>query len=480
MSNFSNIFPNAEQFDTMNILLASIAGQSGGIGLKNFKDIQMLNRLGLASKVMVPGDQITVEKEAAINATVSGSITAASVDETVFVEKVGEVHAGVYEFSFNGAAWHLGGEAVELSSYGISVTGTPTDGDLIEVHETASTLVFDIVDFDKHHPADHNLKHSISLLCHEAVASFAYNPTQALVCVREGALPAGTYSLTVDSGYDASYNDLQYGNFQFTLTKEVPTGGQLMLSWGYQKMLSKAKVSTYQKFSTTPIESDIAIQAIQTPLNTNLGTIGNGTITTTTLRKTDFPAGEDPFIATVAVNNASRARCGSNDIASSCMMQWLSSDAASGWHQQISEFDRPQTTPTAGFLYGIDPEFKAIIGKVKLRTAKNTVSDGNGYVDGEYLGWLASMTEVGFGANNGVYETSPDAGGTVTNTPFAMYVGATNADRIKYGNGAARVWWLRSPHPSNAPSERCVDTDGSLNRSSASNGSWAVPGLDII
>lgn len=480
MSNFSNIFPNAEQFDTMNILLASIAGQSGGIALKSHKDTQMLTRLGLASKVMVPGDQYTVEKASQITATVSGQITGATVDFAKFINQVGHAHEGVYEFSYDGAAWSLDGETVELRDYGITVTGTPANGDKIAAHETASTLVFDIVDFDKHHPADPNLTHSISLLCHEAVAGFAYNPTQALVCVREGALPAGTYSLTVDSGYDASYNDLQYGNFQFTLTKEVPTGGQLMLSWGYQKMLSKAKVSTYQKFSTTPIESDIAIQAIPTPLNTNLGTIGNGTITTTTLRKTDSPAGEDPFIATVAVNNAARARYGSNDIASSCMTQWLSSDAASGWHQQISEFDRPQTTPTAGFLYGIDPEFKAIIGKVKLRTAKNTVSDGGGYVDGEYLGWLASMTEVGFGANNGVYETSPDAGGTVTNTPFALYVGATNADRIKYGNGAARGCWLRSPDPSGASGERVVGTDGSLHYYYAYGGSWAVPGLDII
>jgi hypothetical protein len=116
----------------------------------------------------------------------------------------------------------------------------------------------------------------------------------------------------------------------------------------------------------------------------------------------------------------------------------------------------------------------------ELRTAKNTVSDGGGYVDGEYLGWLASMTEVGFGANNGVYETSPDAGGTVTNTPFALYVGATNADRIKYGNGAARNWWLRSSNPSGANYERLVGADGSLGSGGALNGFWAVPGLDII
>lgn len=467
----ANIFPNAGQFDTMNVLLAAIAGQSGGIGLKSFKDIQMLNRLGLANKVMVPGDQIAVEKETAINATVSGSITGATVTATTFIEKIGEVRAGVYEFSYNGAAWHYEDEPVELSAYGISVAGAPSDGDLIEVHETASTLVFDIVDFDKHHPADPNLSHSISLLCHEAVAGFSYNPTQALLCVRSGSLPAGQYWFDVDSSYDTSYAS-GYSKVFFILEQPVQEGGQLMLSWGYQKQLSTAKVSTYQKFSTAPIESNIAVSniVINSEMEAKkLGTIANSAIVEETVDG-----------VTLGINNASRARYGSNDIASACMMQWLSSDAASGWHQQISEFDRPQTTPTAGFLYGIDPEFKAIIGKVKLRTAKNTVTDGGGYVDGEYLGWLASMTEVGFGANNGVHETSPDSDGNATKTPFALYVGATNADRIKYGNGAARVWWLRSPNPSSAGNERHVNTGGSLNSYYASNGYWAVPGLDII
>ena len=458
----------------MNVLLASIAGQSGGIAMKRFKDIQMLNRLGLASKVMVPGDQIAVEKESSINATVSGNISAASVNADTFIAKMGTVHDGVYEFSYNGAAWHLDGEAVELSEYGISVTGTAQDGDLIEVHESATTLVFDIVDFDKHHPADPNLKHSISLLCHDAVAGFAYNPTQALACVRSGGpLPAGTYCFTVDASYDPGYNGHEDGPYLiFQLAQAVPNGGQIMLSWGYQAQLSAAKISTYPQFGTTAIESNVAVSLAETVSVSvqNLGTIGNGAVSTTTT------VGD----VVVAVNNAARARYGSNDIAHSCMMQWLSSDAASGWHHQVSEFDRPQTTPTAGFLYGIDPEFKAVLGRVKLRTAKNTVTDGGGYTDGEYLGWLASMTELNFGANNSVYETSPDENGTVTTTPFALYAGANNSDRIKRNSGTARHWWLRSPHPSNASSERDVYTDGSLNDYSANGGIWAVPGLDII
>ena len=90
------------------------------------------------------------------------------------------------------------------------------------------------------------------------------------------------------------------------------------------------------------------------------------------------------------------------------------------------------------------------------------------------------MKELGWGANNSVYETSPDENSNVSNKPFALYDGATNSDRIKYNNGTARTWWLRSPLPSSAYNERLVSTDGSLYYNFANHGYWAVPGLDII
>lgn len=460
------VFPNKEQFDIMNTLLAAIASDNGGIVPQNYKDIQMLNRLGLASKVFHVGGQIAVEKEQSITANVTGSITGATVDADTFIAKMGTVHTGVYEFTYNGAAWHLDGVAVDLTEYGITVTGTPAANDIIEVHETSATVVFDVVDFDKHHPADPNLEHSISLLCHDAQAAIPYNPTQALLAVRTGTLPAGDYYFEVDSTYDASYNS-GYDYVGFTLAQTLPAGGQLMLGWGYNAQLSSAKISTYEKFSTTARESNVAITNSAT--GTKLGTITNGVVATTTVSD-----------VVVAVNNASRARYGSNDVLSAVSQQWISSAAASGWHKQVNEFDRPQTTPTAGFLYGMDPAFVSILGNVKLRTAKNTVTEDGGYVDSTFLGWLPSMTELGFGANNSVYETSPDSSGNVTNTPFSLYKNASNADRIKRNSGTARYWWMRSPHPSTAGHERRVDTDGSLNAGHASDGHWVVPGLDII
>ncbi|MBR3585054.1 MAG: hypothetical protein IKO00_03425 [Oscillospiraceae bacterium] len=480
------LFPNKEGQDQTNVALLAIAGaidrKNHSAGRLSFKELWMLNRMGLAHTVVAPGEtQIEVMKETAINASVSGSITGAAVNEDTFIAMVGEVKEGNYEFSYNGAAWHLDGEPVDLGDYGITITGTPASGDLIEVHETAGVVTFDVAAIDQHRPANPALKHSISLLCTEAVAGFPYCPTQAAIVVKSGKLDKNVdYYVEIPADYDASYHT--GGNYlSFRLSEDVPAGGQVMIPWAYQQQLANVKIATYTAFSTTPIESNVSVTVKSTVTqgtDYSLGSLTNGEIQEQTLAYSN---------SVVLLNNINRMRYGSNDARTSCMLQWLSSDAASGWHQQVSPFDRPQTTPTAGFLHGMDPEFLQIIGKVKLRSAFNTVckslageSNTATYYDGEYLAWLPSMTELGWGANNGVIETSPNADGNVENKPLALFDGATNADRIRRNSGTARHWWLRSPHPSYAYNERYVYTDGSLRHDYAGNGYWAVPGLDII
>lgn len=73
-------------------------------------------------------------------ATVSGTgITAATVTASTFKTAVSNV-TGTYVFTADvsvGTTWSLGGETVELVTYGISVTGTAEDGDKITVVFTA-------------------------------------------------------------------------------------------------------------------------------------------------------------------------------------------------------------------------------------------------------------------------------------------------------------------------------------------------------
>ena len=123
-----NIFPNKEQFDTMNMLLASIASNTGaGIKVRNFKDIQTIVRAGLASKVFAIGDQIEIEKASTANAKVgegSSGVTAVTVDVqkiSAALSEAGHAIAGSFELVYDGVNWkNEGGGTVNLANWGIT------------------------------------------------------------------------------------------------------------------------------------------------------------------------------------------------------------------------------------------------------------------------------------------------------------------------------------------------------------------------
>ena len=76
---------------------------------------------------------------ATATATVTGDVTSAEVAAATFGGKVGA--SGTYTFTYasTGSAWKLNGTTVTLTEYGISVTGTPGNGDTITVVYTAAS-----------------------------------------------------------------------------------------------------------------------------------------------------------------------------------------------------------------------------------------------------------------------------------------------------------------------------------------------------
>lgn len=71
--------------------------------------------------------------------SVSGTgITNASVNNSKFTKAVSDT-SGSYVFSYDGSKWELSSEEVNLDDYGISITGTPANGDEITVTFTAGT-----------------------------------------------------------------------------------------------------------------------------------------------------------------------------------------------------------------------------------------------------------------------------------------------------------------------------------------------------
>jgi hypothetical protein len=462
-------------------VVGALGGDASG-AIKHFSEMRQLTRLGLLSKYVKVGDLIAVSKESGISATVTGGVTAATVTEDAFLAKAGTAETHAYEFLYDGAAWHIEGEPVELTDWGISITGTPAEGDAVVVHVQAGIVYFEAADHDYDVPADADREHSFSMISRDILSygTIPFSSPQALKAIAADEFPsglaAGTYNITLNHGaYDNSTS--QDGTYQFTTTQPVPVGGKIKHS-----TIGKYQSSSYTKaqiLAGTFTTYDASYNVIESGLVTTEGNDGTSLGTATAETKS--------YMSGTHLNSTRRQGQGSNRGLHSAMRKWLRSSAAgagsgqiASWWTASNEFDMPVKTTLPGFLHGMDPEFVACIGPVRKRTCLHAWdrTDSTAYEDTVETVFQVSMTELGYGNNDGVAECSPKTDGTINKSgAYALYVGATNADRIKRQNGTAKYYFHRSPLPSRADRVRDSGTDGSLHNDYASYTNGVVAGL---
>ncbi len=471
-------FPSGDQIDTMNTILAAIASGNGGVKLKRFSDIQALVSLNLHKKVPV-GDAFTAERETAITAGIGNStgITGVTVDEDVFLAAVGESHNGIYEATYDGSVWHKeNGENVILSDFGIAVTGTAVEGDHIIITETASTLIFDVVDHDKDCADD---ERSIVMLARD-IAAYGTIPFDAreLLYYAEAGLAAGTYKITLDHGAFGGATT-QDGTYIFTLTQAIPAGGGFKhsaigyyQSGGYTKaQITSGNITTYgAQPARTVVESNISIAE------------WNGSDAAIDLGK--FSARDAQYATdTTAHNFTERNAYGSNRYSTSAARQWLNSTgkAVTGTDTTLSYWWAPQTVfdmppdgvKLAGFLHGLDPSLVAVLGTATIVCSMPDPDRTAGLSDSETLHdkvFLPSVTEIYGSSNINVDEGSQ----------YDYYSGTVDDTKIKYQGVTARSWWLRSAFPGYVGDVRIVNTSGVRDRiRGAYIANGLVPGLII-
>jgi hypothetical protein len=164
------------------------------------------------------------------------------------------------------------------------------------------------------------------------------------------------------------------------------------------------------------------------------------------------------------------------------MRQWLNSSAVAGsvWTPK-TKFDRPPSwvSSIAGFLNGMDEDFVKAVGTVKKTTALNTVTDGGGKVESDERFFLLSRSEVyggnevagGEGTAYSYYSDYSDLSGAGT---------GADTNRIKYRNGAAQYWWLRSPFATYASFVRNVQPTVNVSSYYAYSSNGVAPACAII
>lgn len=325
------------------------------------------------------------------------------------------------------------GEADKVFAFGDQIFLNYNDG------TNSYVLPFDIVHFADVTLQDGETVPGMFIQSHYAMEACQFDAAEAFYVVTDSALAAGTYNITMGNAWGQIVANKTY---QFTLTQDVPVGGQLLLglestTTGFSdKAPNLWRVWVFASAAaTTPTEK---LTLTEGATGTSLGTLASAT-----------------KYGTSGMNNMQRCSYGYNRWSQSGLRQRLNSAAAAGaWWAAQNPYDRApeQLSTLRGFMAGFDDAFLNIIKPVKVRTALNTLSDSE-------IGTYEDTFDTFFPASLEQEYIVPQASGVEgeyweywkrrlgLSSPQAQGNGGTNAYHIRYAYNArtsAQACRLRS------------------------------------
>lgn len=337
--------------------------------------------------------------------------------------------AGALSYDVDISTWEGIQKAVRV---GVAPRLIPVGTQLLVNHSLYGEKLYDVVAHNYFKSAYDEYAPTMTLLSHEVFPNVQFDAPEAFYYA-DAKLPAGTYNFTIPT----SISDFESGTYMFTLTKDLPMGGQLCIEIADVDGTDELRVYAYA--SNTATNSIEYCSLGKGNGGTSLGTLG------------------------VELNHSNRVFYGSNNYKESAIRQLLNSTSPSGsvWKPQ-TKFDRPPSwnTSRAGFAGGFDEDFLSAIGAVIVPCAANntyespdsTVTKGAKYTVADKF-YLASQKELFGTGGNTVGDDS---------VLFPYYKDATNADRIKYRDGSASNWWLRSASSQSTCYTHCVSYNGGV------------------
>ena len=275
-----------------------------------------------------------------------------------------------------------------------------------------------------------------------------FDAAEAFYAVPAAGLPAGKYCIE----FPVAADKIAAGTYEFTTTVALSEGAQLCINDN-----ATPTVTTYATCGAATATETLATTKVTSSTGKSLGQCAHNVVTET--------------------NNCwTRVIYGNNRYLHSAIRQYLNAEGT-GWWQPQNPFDRPPSYASrAGFLAGLPAELVAVMGKVKVQTLANSVTDGS-VVDTTYdKVFLPSFTEafVNDSAAAKAVEGEPwdwfaiqsDNGGkplTIGTTYPQTRAFALNA------KSSAQNVWSRSPIRGNASGVYNRNSAGTPINSSASN-----------
>lgn len=326
-------------------------------------------------------------------------------------------------------------------------------------------IIWRVVAHNTHKAVDNNIKHTMTLETKNVYSDseghsigVQYSERQALYYAKDG-LAVGTYNFTVAN--QEWFTTDNGKNFQFTITKPIPKGGQIVLNITYSATLQGKSIRTYNSLESTKIiETATLIEGSQ---GTNLGiTDGTGLL-----------------------NHMHRIIFGSNNYAQSSVRQLINSDYKVGsvW-KPATKFDRPPSWVSNGnsFIKGLPTDFLQVVQSAVVPFRTNSTYEVES-LNGEKfsINQVYNLHDKFFLLSRPEIFGTLDSDSTIKDGEFLEYYnGLTDAERIKYDvSGLACSCRLRSPNPGSPSHEYSVNINGTLGSTGAINNIGIAPACII-
>ena len=287
---------------------------------------------------------------------VPGMTDATGRNLVTVLEKIAAINAAGTTFDFSSFK-----KIQDMVKNGLAPYALPVGSQILvpwtdKATNTAYTMPFDVVHHGKATLKDLEVIPAMILQSHYATPyGVQFSPCQAFYYAKTAALPAGTYNITIPT----TWSKATAGTYQFTLTQDLPVGGQLS---GFEYIADRDpsvwQVKAWANKLTVTATETVAVTVGSD--GTNLGSL--------------IPAGDG------TLNSIQRTGYGYNNIDYSAARQWLNSGKTIGaWYVPQTDFDRPpaELATKPGFLSGFNDDFLAVIQPIKSTTALNTVTDSS-------------------------------------------------------------------------------------------------------
>lgn len=309
-------------------------------------------------------------------------------------------------------------------------------GDQIEVKwtkgTTEHTLPFDVVSFeDVIKEGETEPSYGMWLQSHYAMDGVQFAASRAAYYC-ETALPAGAYIMEIGTSWGT--HCVAGKLYSFTTTQEIPAGGQIVIgknndfyTWGAPDQAP----ANWRVFTFATAGANTALES-----NLTLTEVESGTPLFTLNSNNKYNANGEANLQSCAY--------GYNRWSMSAMRKYLNSaEAKDAWWSPSDNADRPpqKLSTLDGFMAGFDADFLKALGKIKVTTALNTVSDN-------LIGASEDTYDTFFLASLEQEYIDPQAAGVEgaywpywkerldLSSPQAQGSGGTNANHIRYAYDA--------------------------------------------